>query len=38
MKPWAHAEKRAAVALGGRRVRRERFESAPDIVDVPGSP
>jgi len=36
VRPWAHAEKRAAVALGGRRVKRERFESAPDIVDVPG--
>lgn len=36
MKPWAHAEERTARALRGRRVKRERFESAPDIADVPG--
>ncbi len=36
MRPWQHAEKRAALALGGRRVKRERFESAPDVADVPG--
>jgi hypothetical protein len=36
MRPWANAERRAAAVLGGRRVRRERFESAPDVADVPG--
>lgn len=36
MRPWQHAEERAARALGGRRVKRERFESAPDVEDVPG--
>jgi hypothetical protein len=36
MRAWARAEERAAEALGGRRVTRERFESAPDLVDVPG--
>ena len=36
MKSWARAEERAAVALGGRRVKRAKFESAPDLVDVPG--
>jgi len=35
-RPWQHAEKRAARALRGRRVERARFESAPDIVEVPG--
>lgn len=30
------AETKAAAALGGRRVTRERFESAPDVADVPG--
>ena len=30
------AETKAAEALGGRRVARERFESAPDVADVPG--
>ena len=24
------------MALGGRRVKRQRFESAPDLVDIPG--
>lgn len=34
---WKHAEVRAARALGGRRhVRESAFESAPDVVDVPG--
>lgn len=36
MRPWGRAEARAAAALGGRRVRRERFDSAPDVADVPG--
>lgn len=36
MRPWQYAEERAARVLGGRRVRRERFQSAPDVVDVPG--
>lgn len=36
MRPWAFAEERAARALGGRRVKRERFESAPDIEGIPG--
>lgn len=36
MKPWAYAEERAAKALGGRRVRRERFESAPDLEGIDG--
>lgn len=36
MRAWQRAEKRTAVALGGRRVTRERFESAPDVADVPG--
>ena len=36
MKPWQHAERRGAKLLGGARVERGRFESAPDIVDVPG--
>ena len=36
MRPWARAEERTARALGGRRVKRERFESAPDVADVPG--
>lgn len=33
---WQHAEQRAATVLGGRRVKRGKFESAPDIVGVPG--
>ena len=36
MRPWQRAEERAARALRGRRVRRERHESAPDIAEVPG--
>lgn len=35
-RPWQHAEKRGAKLLGGARVLRARYESAPDIVDVPG--
>ncbi|MCL4809469.1 MAG: hypothetical protein KJ062_17025 [Thermoanaerobaculia bacterium] len=35
-RPWQRAEKRAARALRGRRVERARFESAPDIAEVPG--
>lgn len=35
-RPWQNAEERAARALRGRRVKRARFESAPDVVDVPG--
>ena len=36
MKSWARAEERAAEDLGGERVTRGKFESAPDIVGVPG--
>jgi hypothetical protein len=36
VRPWQRAEERAVRALLGRRVRRERHESAPDIVDVAG--
>lgn len=39
MRPWQYAEERATdalVAVGARRVKRERYESAPDIVGVPG--
>lgn len=36
MRPWAHAEERAARVLHGRRVHRERGQSAPDIEGIPG--
>lgn len=36
MKSWARAEERAAKALGGRRVKRDRYESAPDIEGLEG--
>ena len=36
VRPWQRAEERTARALGGRRVRRARFEVAPDIEQTPG--
>lgn len=37
MTAWKDAERRAARALGGKRViRSSQGESAPDVVDVPG--
>lgn len=36
MKGWVRAEKLGAEELGGERVKRGKFESAPDIVGVPG--
>ena len=34
--PWTHAARRTAKALGGRRVVRQQYESAPDIEGVEG--
>lgn len=34
VKPWIYAEHRAALTLGGERVKRRRGESAPDVRPV----